>query len=127
MMSLRNGTAVAIILSIAFVLVAVATRDSLPGFASDTGTTVSTPVDQQSQAQQPADTVVDGQTGQTASLGLDPAMSEPAYASESDSYAYYDDDDDWDDDDYDDDDDDDDDDHHDDDHHDRHHEDDDDD
>lgn len=124
-MSLRNGTAVAIILSIAFVLVAVATRDSLPGFASDTATSVSTPVDEQSQAQQPADTVVDGQTGQTASLGLDPALSEPAYASESDSYAYYGDDDYDDDEDYDDDDDDDD--HHGDDHHDDDHEDDDDD
>lgn len=70
MLSVRNGTAVAIVLSIAFVLVAVAGRDQIPGFANDNGNSATSTTNQTDGADQAANTASDVQIGQSEALGI---------------------------------------------------------
>jgi hypothetical protein len=68
-MSIRNGTAAAILLSIAFVLVAVATRDALPGLAGNEGPSSSTVSIDQANVSSSSDTSSTSQIGQQANFG----------------------------------------------------------
>lgn len=114
MLSLRNGTAMAIILSIAFVAVAVGARDQLPGFASDSQNAATSiaeelPVDALAGSEKSASTGADTQIGQ--SQNVNDSMTDRAgeYASDDeqgdDHDSDHDDDDDFDGEDHDDDDD----------------------
>lgn len=113
MLSLRNGTAMAIVLSIAFVLVAVAGRDQIPGFANDTSNSATSVANELVGTQGPAGTGAETQIGETDGSGI--GSTEPTQSAVwGDTYS----DDEYDDDDHHDD--------HDDDHHDDHEDDDDD-
>lgn len=85
-MSLRNGTALAIILSIAFVVIAVAMRDSLPGFAQDSGTNSAALVDQLVQTQEPGSTSGDASLGQMTTTGIESTDANQTYIWEENSY-----------------------------------------
>lgn len=68
MKSLRNGTAAAIILSIVFVVVAVAGRDVLPSLAGNEGNTATSVANDQVGTGPAVDTGEDLQIGQSETL-----------------------------------------------------------
>ncbi len=68
MISLRNGTAAAIILSIAFVVVAVAGRDMLPGSAGNNGRTATSVANELVETGPAVDTGGSAQIGQPENL-----------------------------------------------------------
>ncbi len=70
MLSLRNGTAIAIVLSIVFVVFAVAGRDQLPGFADDSGNSATSMANGPVGTEDPANTGAEAQIGQSTSLGI---------------------------------------------------------
>lgn len=91
MLSIRNGTALAIILSIAFVAIAVTMRDSLPGFSSGSAGTTQLVGNQLMQNANPADTNGEGQVAETPNAGIDSSGPLPTTSWDDDS-AYSDDD-----------------------------------
>lgn len=70
MLSLRNGTALAIVLSIAFVLVAVASRDQIPGFANDTRNSATSVANELGGTEGPTGTGADMQLGEAEGSGI---------------------------------------------------------
>jgi hypothetical protein len=85
MVSLRNGTGMAIVLSIAFVVVAVAGRDQLPGLAGDNGKTATSVASGPVGTEAPANTAVDVQIGgiDGAAIGRTDSTQEYAWDTES--------------------------------------------
>jgi hypothetical protein len=98
MLSLRNGTAMAIILSIAFVLVAVAGRDQIPGFANDNGNSATSTANELVGTESPGGTAAEMQIGSSDGAGIGSTELTQS-AAWDDDYDDYDDDDEYDDDD----------------------------
>ncbi len=71
MISVRSGTAMAILLSIAFVVVAVAARDSLPGFASDNANTATSVATRLVDTQEQTNTGAEVQIGQETTQSIE--------------------------------------------------------
>ena len=85
MLSLRNGTALAIVLSIAFVLVAVAGRDQIPGFANDGSNSATSVANEPVGTEGPTGTGAEMQIAETDGSGI--GSTEPTQsAAWGDSY-----------------------------------------
>jgi hypothetical protein len=85
MISLRNGTAMAIVLSIAFVVVAVVGRDQLPGLAGDNARSATSVAIGPVETEAPGNTAADVQIGEADSVGIGQTDSTQEYAWEKET------------------------------------------
>lgn len=85
MISLRNGTVMAIVLSIAFVVVAVAGRDQLPGLAGDNGKSATSVASGPVGTEAPDNTAADVQIGEADTAGIGTTASTQEYAWDEES------------------------------------------